>query len=155
MEALKKRRKILFLSQKEIYVSNEYLALKTHKQYSDCMVIFTSSSYLLNFFKKSFNWRIIALQCCVGFYCIAMQISHNYICTLSLLSPYHPSRLSQNTRLYSLCYIEAPHQLPVLHMQYIYVSATVCDFLMCMSSYNFFLEQQYLKQLCCVLNFYG
>ena len=107
--SLKKRRKILFLSQKEIYVSNEYLALKTHKQYSDCMVIFTSSSYLLNFFKKSFNWRIIALQCCVGFYCIAMQISHNYICTLSLLSPYHPSRLSQNTRLYSLCYIEAPH----------------------------------------------
>ena len=27
-----------------------------------------------------FNWRIIALECCVGFYHTAVQISHKCVC---------------------------------------------------------------------------
>ena len=33
-----------------------------------------------------FNWRKIALQCCVGFCHMTVGISHNYTCIRSLLS---------------------------------------------------------------------
>ena len=43
------------------------------------------------------NWRIIALQYCVGFCHTTMLISHRYI-TLQPSIPYHPSRLSQSSK---------------------------------------------------------
>ena len=38
------------------------------------------------FLKSIFNWRKIALKCCVAF-CLTTRISHNYTCNTSLLSP--------------------------------------------------------------------
>ena len=57
-------------------------------------------------FKFIFNW-IIALQCCISFCHTAPWISHEYTYVPSLLPspPSHPCRLSQSTRLSSLCYI--------------------------------------------------
>ena len=67
-----------------------------------------------------FSWRIVALQCCVGFCHTSTWISHRYTYIPSLLSlsstPSQPSRLSQSTGLSSLCCIQ---QLPcscVWHM---------------------------------------
>ena len=67
-------------------------------------------------------WSLIALQCCVSFYCITHWISHMYtnIPSLSGLLPTfptsHPSRSSQSTELSSLCYRAGSHQLFVLRM---------------------------------------
>ena len=69
-----------------------------------------------------FNWRIIALQCCVGFCHTSTRISHRYTYVPSLLNlpPLshlsHPSRLSQSTRLSSLCNTANSYWLSVLHM---------------------------------------
>ena len=72
------------------------------------LISFFLSLYL--FFKFTFNWRIIALQCCVG--CPTTTcISHKYMYIPSVLSlppaptPPHPSRYSQSTDLNSLCYL--------------------------------------------------
>ena len=69
------------------------------------------------FFKFFFNWRKIALQCCVGFCNTTKQTSHNYHFPLESPSPppSHPSRSSQSTRLGSLCHIATSHQLSILH----------------------------------------
>ena len=69
-----------------------------------------------NSLKFFFNWRKIALQCCVGFCRLTTWISHNYTYVLSFLSllpllPSLSSRLSQGTRLGSLCYTAASHCL--------------------------------------------
>ena len=68
------------------------------------------------------NWRIIALQCCVGLCHTTVWISHNYIhiywAPLSL-PPFplsHPSRSSQSTRLGSLYYTTTSYQLFVVQM---------------------------------------
>ena len=65
---------------------------------------------------------IIALQCCISFCCIAIWISHMYTYIPSTLRPLptplqsHLSRSSQRTKLSSLCYIAASHQISVLYM---------------------------------------
>ena len=69
-----------------------------------------------------FNWRIIALQYCVGLYHTSTWISHRYTYVPSLLNPLssptpsHPSRLSQSTGLSSLCHMANSHLLSILHM---------------------------------------
>ena len=77
-----------------------------------------------------FNWSIISLQCCAGLCHTTTWISHRYVCvcvcvcvslyvcvcvsppswtSLPPPTPSHPSRLSQGTRLGSLCYIATSH----------------------------------------------
>ena len=50
------------------------------------------------FFNLFFNWRKIALQCCVGFFHITTKISHNYISFLLSFPPHPIPRSSQNAR---------------------------------------------------------
>ena len=72
--------------------------------------------YLYTTFFFIFNWRIIALQYFVGFCHTTTCISHEYMCPLSPEpSPSHPSRLSQSTKLSSLCPYSS-FSLTVLHM---------------------------------------
>ena len=65
-----------------------------------------------------FNWRIVALQCCLDVCQTAMRISHNYIYISSLLRPspsdpppIYPFGSSQSARLGSLSYKAAFHYL--------------------------------------------
>ena len=82
--------------------------------------------YIL-FFKFTFNWSTISLQC-VGFCCTMMWISHKYTYTLSLLSPppctpSHFSRWSHSTG-WASCVIQ------LLHTQFSSVAQscqTPCD----------------------------
>ena len=59
--------------------------------------------------KNFFNWRIIALQNCVGFYQASAWISLRYTCVASRISlppislPIPPPRLLQSSGLSSLC----------------------------------------------------
>ena len=68
------------------------------------------------------NWRIIALQYCVGLYHTSTWISHRYTYVPSLLNPLpsptpsHPSRLSQSTGLSTLCHVANSHLLSILYM---------------------------------------
>ena len=50
------------------------------------------SFFFLSSFKKFFDWRKVALQCCIGFCHTTTQISHNYIQvpSLSSLPPLSP-----------------------------------------------------------------
>ena len=81
----------------------------------------------LIFLNLFFNWRKIALQCCVDF-CHTMQISHNCIYIPSLwslprLPPSHPSRSSQSsTAIGSLCNTAISHQPSILHMTVSHIS---------------------------------
>ena len=65
-----------------------------------------------------FNWSIIALQCCVGF-CYTVLIGYMYTYNPLPLEPpalSQPSRLSQRTKLSSLCYTTGSHQSSILHI---------------------------------------
>ena len=80
------------------------------------------------FLKNNFNWRIIALQCCVGFCYTTMQTSH--ISPLPLEPPSHP-----HSHLAPLGHCRAHGGLPMLYRGFllaiyftcvtIYVSATL------------------------------
>ena len=69
-----------------------------------------------------FNWRIIALQYCVGFCHTLTWISHRYayVPPLLILPPTShfipPSRLSQSTGLNSRHHTVISHRLSILHM---------------------------------------
>ena len=79
--------------------------------------------YSIGFFFFNFYWKRIALQYCAGFCHTSSWVSHRYIYVSSLLkhpwspSPPHPSRLSQNPGLSSLCHTADSHLLSVLHME--------------------------------------
>ena len=62
----------------------------------------------------TFNWRIIALQCCLvsAIHQSESAIKYTYVHFLLILPPItilHPSRSSQSTGLSSLCYTAASH----------------------------------------------
>ena len=66
------------------------------------------------FFFSFFNWRVIALQCCVSFCYITTCISHmyRYIPSLLYVPPTPPSQhlgSSQIIKLSSLCYTTSSH----------------------------------------------
>ena len=71
-----------------------------------------------------FNWRIVALQYCVGFCHTSTWISQRYIYVSFLLNlppssqpmPSHPSGLSQSTSLSSLHHTANCHWLSASHM---------------------------------------
>ena len=73
-----KRCKLLYIE----YISNNDILYVTGK-YSHYYVI---TLFFKLFFKIYFNWRIIALQCCLGFCHTTTWISHKYTCLPSLLS---------------------------------------------------------------------
>ena len=71
--------------------------------------------YSFSILKFIFNWRVAALQCCIGFCHTTTCISHKYAYIPSFLSlpptptPSLPSRLSQSIRLSSLYCIATSH----------------------------------------------
>ena len=77
----------------------------------------TEDSVIFFFF---FNWRLIALQYCVGFCHTSASICHRYTYVPSLLNlpptPIHPTMLSQRIRLSPLSHTANPHWLSILHI---------------------------------------
>ena len=76
------------------------------------IMLVSSTGGIFSFFKFIFNWRIIALQCCIGFCYATVRIGHQYTYVPSVLSlpPARlrcPSRFSRSTGLSSLCYTAA------------------------------------------------
>ena len=101
---------------KEIYWTELFFCLATlikDEKIIVAMILFKNFLFI-------FNWRIIALQYCVGFCHIWTWISQVYICLLPLEPPSnllsHPSRLSQSSGLSSLHHIANSHWLSILHM---------------------------------------
>ena len=64
------------------WVAIAFSNIYTHT-YTRCLELFL--------FKFIFNWRITALQYCVGFCYIAIRISHKYTYVLSFLNLHHTS----------------------------------------------------------------
>ena len=79
---------------------DSFLLLSAHRSGSQL----SQTQYLL--FKKIFNGKIIAFQCCVSFCCTKAWISHMYTyIPLPLEPPSYPFRSSQNTQLSSLWWL--------------------------------------------------
>ena len=101
--------------------------------FSGCVVLLLLLFVCFHLFL--FNWRITALQCCVGFCHTSAWTSHMYACFPSLLNialtshPSHPSRLLQSTWLSSLCYTANSHWLSVLQMA-IHISLLFSQFIL-------------------------
>ena len=77
---------------------------------------FKAVSFLILFF---FNWRIIALQHCVGFFHTLTWISHmspHFWMSFPSPTSSHPSRLLQNPSLSSLSHAANSHWTSILHM---------------------------------------
>ena len=94
-------------------------------------------SILLGFF---FNWKIIALQCCGGFWNVSKQIRNIYICFLYIhtyIFPFPIPCLQVVTELQAglTCYRAASHQLPIFHM-----IVYICQY--------YFLSLSFLPLLC-------
>ena len=65
----------------------QIVGVKQHTiAFSDYLSFFFRISYSYFIFKYIFNWRIFALQCCVDFCCMRMQISQVYMYIPNLLS---------------------------------------------------------------------
>ena len=97
-----------------IYVSSIF--------FFSCELPLIRNSYFTAYVSFSFNWRIIPLQCCVGF-CHTTWIHHKYTYIpfpLEPLShpqpPSHPSRSSQSTGLSFLCYTAGSQEPFIFHM---------------------------------------
>ena len=77
---------------------------------------------LLLFFKFIFNWRIIlynimlasAIKQCESI--ISIHMSPLSGVSLPPLTPSHPSRLSQSTRLNTLCHTASSHKLSIVYV---------------------------------------
>ena len=78
--------------------------------------MFSSSYFLSEFTLFLFiNWRIIALECCVGFCHTTMRISHISPPSWTSLPANSPPRSSQSTELNSLYYTVTSHWLSISH----------------------------------------
>ena len=79
------------------------IPLSSHPSRSSPSSELSSQKSLSFFLKNFFNWRKIALKCCVGFCHPITQISHNYIYLLHREPPSpilsYPSISSQSTKL--------------------------------------------------------
>ena len=87
------------------------------------LLLFFCCCYCFLFFVYLFfNWRKIALQCCVGF-CHTTQYNaaqplllvYHFRLSLPLFLASHPPRSSQSPRLGSLLYAATSHQLSLLY----------------------------------------
>ena len=87
--------------------SPAHLYQEETRKIHQCQSDLHTGSELCMFCSFTFNGRIIALQCCVGFCHTPMWISHRHTYVPALLNlpptPSHPSSLPQSTRLSSLC----------------------------------------------------
>ena len=74
--------------------------------------------YVFLFFLIIFNWRIIVVQYCVGFYqtstCISCRSTHA-ACHLNIPPPSHPSQPSLSPNLSSLNHTGNSHWLSISH----------------------------------------
>ena len=96
---------------------------------SNCVLHFPSQLFFL--FKCIFNWRIIALQCYIGFCHTTMWISHKHTYVHSLLNLFSPPHLpsdchrppgwapTQLAQLPTSCFTHGRVYMPVILSQFI------------------------------------